>query len=89
MVSNQYIGNMLNELPHFRGCVACDKLLEIKIEKNKKHQFVINTGISTSPGEHFVYLEITPHKNPIFIDSFGLPITNNFIESFLIENGYK
>ena len=89
MVSNQYIEDMLEELPSFRGCLACDQLKEVTLEKNRVNQFVVNTGTSSTLGEHFVYLELRPRKNPVFVDSFGTLTENKFIIDFLIKNGYK
>ena len=79
MVSNLYVNSMLKNLPHFRGCIACDQLETIQVNRGEKHQFVINTGLSTTPGEHFVYLEMRIGKPPLFVDSFGSPISNEFI----------
>ena len=89
MVSNQYIEDVLGELSSFRGCLACDQLKEVTLEKNRVNQFVINTGVSSTLGEHFVYLETRPGKNPVFVDSFGTLTENKFIIDFLIKNGYK
>ena len=89
MVSNQYIHNTLGELRDFRGCWACDQLSKIELEEGKRHQIVVNTGVSSSEGEHFVYLELKARGDPIFVDSFGASIENEHILRFLFEKGYK
>ena len=88
MVSNLYIENILKELSNFRGCLACDQLNGFTPEKNRVHQFVINTGTSSTPGEHFVYLELRPQKKPVFVDSFGVSTENKFIMDFMAKNGF-
>ena len=88
MVSNQYIHDTLGDLPDFRGCWACDQLSKISFEDGKRHQLVVNTGVSSSSGEHCVYLELTAKGNPVFIDSFGTSIENEHILNFLAKKGY-
>ena len=88
MVSNRYIYHTLKDLPDFRGCWACDQLSKINFDDDQRHQIVINTGHSSTAGQHFVYLELPRKGDPIFIDSFGMDIKNDYISSFLLEKGY-
>ena len=89
MVSNQFVHHTLRDLPDFRGCWACDQISKISFDSSRRHQIIVNTGLSSSDGEHFIYLELQVKGNPIFVDSFGTCIENEYITKFLIDRGYK
>lgn len=56
----------------FIGTLACDQLTEIKV-CNFPSMLIANTQPSTMPGEHWVAVYITKHKDGYFFDSFGNP----------------
>ena len=66
-----------DELPKYNGCKLPAML-------------IVNTHLSTMPGEHWLAIYITKHKQGFFFDSFGNPPDyDNFpseINKFLVKN---
>ena len=69
----------------FLGCFPFDKLPEFPEKLPAK--LIINTGASSTDGEHWVALLMKP-KTCFYFDSFGVPIMNIEIKNFLKEK-YK
>ena len=69
----------------FIGCFPFDKLPAFPEKLPAK--LVINTGASSTEGEHWVALLLKP-KNCFYFDSFGIPILNHEIHKFL-QKKYK
>ena len=64
----------------FLGCFPFDKLPEFPEKLPAK--LIINTGASSTDGEHWVALLLKP-KSCFYFDSFGVPIMNIEIKNFL------
>ena len=69
----------------FIGCFPFDKLPAFPEKLPAK--LIINTGASSTDGEHWVALLLKP-KSCFYFDSFGIPILNNEIHKFL-QKKYK
>ena len=69
----------------FIGCFPFDKLPPLPEKLPAK--LIINTGASSTEGEHWVALLLKP-KSCFYFDSFGIPILNNEIYKFL-QKKYK
>jgi len=69
----------------FIGCFPFDKLPAFPEKLPAK--LVINTGASSTEGEHWVALLLKP-KSCFYFDSFGIPILNHEIHKFL-QKKYK
>lgn len=69
----------------FLGCFPFDKLPEFPEKLPAK--LIINTGASSTDGEHWVALLMKP-KTCFYFDSFGVPIMNIEIKNFL-KKKYK
>ena len=69
----------------FIGCFPFDKLPAFPEKLPAK--LVINTGASSTEGEHWVALLLKP-KSCFYFDSFGIPILNHEIHKFL-KKKYK
>ena len=80
------IDRLLANEKNFVGTFALDKLPQKKIKVPAS--FVINNDISSKKGDHWVSLVLT--KNGAFyFDSFGLPIIDKQILSFLSRQKFK
>ena len=64
----------------FIGCFPFDKLPPLPEKLPAK--LIINTGASSTDGEHWVALLLKP-KSCFYFDSFGVPILNYEIHKFL------
>ena len=64
----------------FIGCFPFDKLPAFPEKLPAK--LIINTGASSTDGEHWVALLLKP-KSCFYFDSFGVPILNYEIHKFL------
>ena len=69
----------------FIGCFPFDQLPALP--KKLPAKLIINTGASSTEGEHWVALLLTP-KSCFYFDSFGIPIINHEIHKFL-QKKYK
>ena len=69
----------------FIGCFPFDKLPPLPEKLPAK--LIINTGASSTDGEHWVALLLKP-KSCFYFDSFGVPILNHEIHKFL-QKKYK
>ena len=69
----------------FIGCFPFDKLPAFPEKLPAK--LIINTGASSTEGEHWVALLLQP-KSCFYFDSFGIPILNHEIHKFL-QKKYK
>ena len=69
----------------FIGCFPFDKLPAFPEKLPAK--LIINTGASSTDGEHWVALLLKP-KSCFYFDSFGVPILNHEIHKFL-QKKYK
>ena len=69
----------------FIGCFPFDKLPAFPEKLPAK--LIINTGASSTEGEHWVALLLKP-KSCFYFDSFGIPILNHEIHKFL-KKKYK
>ena len=69
----------------FIGCYPFDKLPALPEKLPAK--LIINTGASSTEGEHWVALLLKP-KSCFYFDSFGVPILNLEIHKFL-KKKYK
>ena len=79
------ITKRLLEDQSFIGCFPFDKLPPLPEKLPAK--LIINTGASTTEGEHWVALLLKP-KSCFYFDSFGIPIINHEIHKFL-KRKYK
>lgn len=64
----------------FIGCFAFDSLPNFPLDLPAK--LIINTGASTTEGEHWIAL-LMNQKKCFYFDSFGLPVLNLEILRFL------
>ena len=64
----------------FIGCFPYDQLPTIPEELPAK--IIINTGASSTEGEHWVAILLNP-KSCFYFDSFGIPVLNSEIRKFL------
>ena len=64
----------------FLGCFPFDMLPEFP--ETLPAKLIINTGASSTDGEHWVALLMKP-KSCFYFDSFGVPIMNKEIKNFL------
>ena len=69
----------------FIGCFPFDKLPPLPEKLPAK--LIINTGASSTEGEHWVALLLKP-KSCFYFDSFGIPMINHEIRMFL-KKKYK
>ena len=84
MQSSEIIKRLLED-QSFIGCFPFDKLPTLPEKLPAK--LIINTGASTTEGEHWVALLLKP-KSCFYFDSFGIPIINHEIRVFL-KKKYK
>ena len=84
MLSSEIIRNLKKD-KSFLGCFPFDKLPELPEKLPAK--LIINTGASSTAGEHWVALLMKP-KSCFYFDSFGVPIMNIEIKKFL-QKKYK
>ena len=74
------IENVFREDNQFMGCFPYDALPNFPQKLPAK--LIINTGASSTEGEHWVALLLKP-KKCFYFDSFGLPVLNCEIHRFL------
>ena len=79
MLSSE-ISKILRRDETFLGCFPFDKLPEFPEKLPAK--LIINTGASSTDGEHWVAL-LMKSKSCFYFDSYGVPIMNKEIKSFL------
>lgn len=68
--------------PNFRGCFAADQLNSIMLNAKFPISLVVNTDISTKPGEHWVAVFIYSANSVEYFDSLA-EAPNEHIENFL------
>lgn len=88
-LSNEYVEKLCKKtiINHkFYGVYPCD--IHPKIGKSKVYSLIFNTGDSTTPGEHFIAIYVTP-KCLFYFDSFGLKPTDINIKRFIELNKGK
>ena len=72
----------------FGGIFPIDVLpLEPIIKKPKL--FIINTDVSTGPGEHWLLIYLHTNGVASYFDSYGLPPRNIFLLNFLKQNSTR
>ncbi len=73
----------------FLGVLACDQLSKCNVCKYPA-MLVVNTHPSNLPGEHWLTIYITKHRQGCFFDSFGNPPdwdkSPAMINNFLVKN---
>ena len=69
----------------FMGCFPFDNLPAFP--EHLPAKLIVNTGASSTNGEHWVALLLNP-KSCFYFDSFGVPILNHEIHKFL-QKKYK
>lgn len=67
----------------FKGVFPCDSLPH---RFNLPAIFVINLSPHYEAGTHWVAVYISSNRYAFYFDSFGLPIKNRFIQTFLEKN---
>ena len=72
---------------NFIGCYPKDKLPKI-LPPSFPKKMIINTGISSTKGDHWIAL-ILFKNNCFYFDSFGLEIIDKRILNFLTKLNYK
>lgn len=85
-LSNEYVEKLCKQIivnHRFYGVYPCD--IQPKPNKSKVYSLIFNTGDSTSPGEHFIAIYVTP-KCFYYFDSFGLKPADNNIKNFIDLN---
>ena len=65
----------------FQGVYACNEL-PLKLEKKKEFSIVVNLSTNEHPGTHWISI-VAKHNLILYMDSFGLPIFNNYILNFI------
>ena len=71
----------------FCGVIPID---QIPIRKVRRPcSFIVNTHISTLPGEHWFAIYLPKFGKIQYFDSYGLQPTNNWILNFIKANGSK
>lgn len=80
-ISNRYLEKMGKKLfpPSFLGVYPADVYPRTK---RKTYSFIFNTGLSSSKGEHFVAVYVSP-KKVFYFDSFGMKPNKKPIKLFL------
>ena len=84
MQSSEIIKRLMKD-KSFIGCFPFDQLPALP--KKLPAKLIINTGASSTEGEHWVALLLKP-KSCFYFDSFGIPIINHEIHKFL-QKKYK
>lgn len=77
------MNDALANIKCYKGAFPCD-LLPSKF--TLPACFVVNTDVSTEPGEHWIALFIDKNKHAEYFDSYGLPPINSHIINFLNQN---
>ena len=80
MTSSLYIESYLVGNKNFLGCFPKDKLPTFPSQFPKS--LIVNTHVSSKPGEHWVALVLFRNKC-FYFDSFGLPIVDISILRYL------
>ena len=86
MTSSIEIENYLKNQKGFLGCFASDDLPPIP--KILPASMIINTHRKNQPGEHWLALILTKTKC-FYFDSFGAPILEETIVSYLCQKYHK
>lgn len=83
-LTNQYLEKLSRKIlpKSFLGVFPCDVFPNTR--RRKSFSIIFNTGSSLSEGEHFIAIFVSD-KNILFFDSFGEPISNDFIKNFLLN----
>ena len=78
--------NTINQLPanqtYYSGCFARDK---IPLKFKKPATLIVNTDVSTSPGEHWIAIHLTRENRGEYFDPYGLPPLHNDLQAFLFK----
>ena len=84
MQSSEIIKKLIKD-KSFIGCFPFDQLPAFP--ETLPAKLIINTGASSTEGEHWVALLLKP-KSCFYFDSFGIPIINHEVHNFL-QKKYK
>ena len=88
MSSRQLAAVLLRDLRSrrvFRGVYSRNKL-PCFVNTRHPSAFVINTYVSSGPGEHWVAVWFDGRGKAEYFDSFGLPPLHPDIESFILRH---
>lgn len=85
MYTNE-INSLLANQEEYVGTFALNKLPQERIKRPAS--FIINNDVSSKNGDHWIALVLTKHQ-AFFFDSFGLPIIDKQILSFLSRQKIK
>lgn len=77
------MNNALFNIKSYKGTFPCDMLPP---KFSLPACFVVNTDVSTQPGEHWVAILISKNRHAEYFDSYGLPPINKHIVEFLHKN---
>ena len=77
------ISNYMQNFKNFKGVYPRD-LLTFSLSKNTG--IIVNTDLSTKPGEHWVSIYKNKDNEIIYFDSFGFPPLHEEIIRFIIKN---
>ena len=83
---SSHIEEIMKNEKSFMGCYPKDKLPK-RFPKVLPKTIIINTGLSSTSGDHWVALLLLK-KSCFYFDSFGLDILDHHIQDF-IERKYK
>ena len=91
-MNNKEISEIIRRDPRarrvFRGVFPRDKLPIIISPFNGASAYIINTGHSSGPGEHWVCVWFDGRGRAEYFDSFGLPPTLAPIQDFINRNSF-
>ena len=73
----------------FKGVYPRDRLPPSIVSNNNVSAYIINTGHSRGPGEHWVCVWFDGHGGAEYFDSFGLPPTFASIDTFINKNSFR
>lgn len=70
---------------YFRGCFAADQISEMQTSKIQyPYTFIVNTDVSSKPGEHWVAVYVCSETLVEYFDSLAEP-PNTYIGQFLAK----
>ena len=84
MTSSIEIHNIVSHIKIYRGIYACNK---IPLLNTFPSVFIINTDTDDKKGEHWVALYFKNKNECEYFDSYGLSITNKYIQRYLDNLG--
>lgn len=88
-LTNDYVEKLCKKIlinHKFYGVYPCD--IQPKISRNSIYSLIFNTGDSSTPGEHFIAIYVTP-KSLFYFDSFGTKPLDSNVKLFIQRNRGK